>query len=113
MITINSITIKQPSSLAESDIQIQTDNESIDGSLQRNRLGQKKSVSMSWQYLTPAEFQTLVGYFSSGNEVIYNNTESNRSGGSYGFTGLPNYKEGEYLRGGSKLVTLDVTIREV
>lgn len=114
MITIDTIEIKQPSPpLNEADIQIQTDKEAIDGSLQRDRLGAKKSVTMSWDWLTPTEYQELLGLFSSGDAVDYKNTQSNRAGGTYEFTGLPTFREGDYLRGSSLWRGLEVTIREV
>lgn len=113
MITINGNAIKQPTDVNENPVQIQTDQEAINGSLQRNRLGKKNRVVLSWPYLSPAEYQALIALFESGNAVTYSNTTSNRAGGTLTFTGLPNLEQGNYYRGQHRLVPLSVTIREV
>lgn len=113
MITINAIAIKQPTDVNENPEQIQTDQMSINGSLQRNRLGKKNRAVLSWPHLQPAEYQALIALFESGAAVAYSNTSSNRPGGTLAFTGLATYEQGNYYRGQTLLVPLTVTIREV
>lgn len=113
MITINGTTPKQPTDVNENPEQIQTDQIAIAGNLQRNRIGKKNKVVLTWPYLKPAEYQALIALFESGNAVIYSNDNTNRAGGVLTFTGLPTYEQGNYYRGASYLVPLSVTIREV
>ena len=114
MISINGdSTIKQPTDVNENPDAIQTDQMSIAGNMQRNRLGKKNRVVLTWPYLKPAEYQALIAYFDSGNSIVYNNDNSNRAGGTLTFTGLPEYDQGNYYRGQTFMVPLTVTIREV
>jgi len=106
-------TIKQPTDVNENPDQIQTDQMSIAGNMQRNRLGKKNRVVLTWPYLKPAEYQALIALFETGAAVTYSNNNSNRAGGTLAFTGLPDYDQGNFYRGQTYLVPLTVTIREV
>lgn len=112
-VTINSdANTPQPSSLKEELVQIQTDTIAIDGSTQRNRIGQKYQATCSWDWLTPAQYQLLIGYFTSGATVTYNNTLSDYAGGTFSFTGFPSFTESQYINGGSLYRKLDAVIRQ-
>lgn len=114
MISINgNSNIKQPTDVNEEPEQIQTDQMSVDGSMQRNRLGKKRRVVLKWNHLKPAEFQQLMTYFESGAAITYSNDQSNVAGGVLAFTGLPTFDQGNYYRGTTLMVPLSVTIREV
>jgi hypothetical protein len=104
----------QPSDLTEMPIAIQTDNTAVDGSMQRNYINQKWSVTMGFTYLTPAQVQLFNTLFLSGTPVTYLNTSSNQnSGGSLTFSGLPTFTFGKYFNGAGLLVPYQVTIRQV
>jgi hypothetical protein len=100
--------------LIEGKEQIQSDNRSINGSRQRNRLGEKKWARLTWEALLPSDYQTLIDYFTSGTAVTYSNSASVYAGGTFSFTGLPDQpEEGEYWRGSTLIRSMSVTIREV
>lgn len=113
MITIDGATPKQPTDVNENPVQVQTDQESINRSMQRNRMGKKEQVILTWPHLRTTEYQALIALFESGNPVVYSNNQSNRAGGVLTFTGLPTYEQGNYYRGQTLMVPLTVTIREV
>lgn len=106
----NSILSNQPSSLLEELLQIQSDNEAINGGLQRNKSGQKKQSTMQFTNLSPSDYQTLVNYFTTGSGVIYYNDQS--SYGIFTFSGLPYFDEAQYVKGASLYRPLRVRIRE-
>lgn len=101
----------QPSLLKEYKIQIQTDQEAILGNISRNRIGEKKAVDMEFPILSPADYVALINYFTTGSGVYYSNDAS--SYGTFSFSGLPLYQEGEYVKGASLFRPLTVTIREI
>lgn len=111
-VTLNASTVPQPSGLSEGTVQIKTDKKAIDGSQQRNRLGQKKFAILKWDKLIPADYQTLLALVETGASVAYSNNTSNRSGGTFAFTGLTDYKEGDYIRGGTLVRGFEMTITE-
>lgn len=112
MISINNSALPvQPTVLIEKNVQIQTDQTSINGSMTRNRIGQKKSVYMGFAIMSPNDYQTTVNYFTTGSGIYYSNDQS--SYGTYTFSGLPLYDEDEYVPGASLFRPLQVTIREV
>lgn len=113
MITINGVTIVQPTVLNEEDLQIQTDTESIAGSQQRNKVGQKKQATLQWSYLSPADYQLLKSQFTTGSSIAYYNDQSNTAGGIYSFNGLPTFQEQPYVAGASLYRELQAKIREV
>lgn len=105
-------TIPQPSQLLEELLQIQGDNTSINGALQRNRLGQKKQATLTYTYLTPAQYQALIAKFTTGSGVYYSNDASDYAGGIFAFSGLPFFSESPYVQGASLYRPLQVRIRE-
>lgn len=112
MITINGTSIRQPSTLNEYDVPVQTTAEALDGSRKRDKRGQKVEIEMSWTWLRPTDYRQLRDLFISGNTVNYVNTESAIRAGDLSFTGLPEFEEDEYLPGSSLVKPLTVTIRE-
>lgn len=104
--------IPQPSNLAERLVQIQSENESIGGSVQRNRIGQKKEAILSYEMLSPTEYQALIAKVTTGSGVGYVNDQSNYAGGVFSFSGLPYFQEDEYVPGASLNRPFVVRIRE-
>lgn len=103
----------QPSVLKESLLQIQTDQMSINGSMSRNRLGQKKQTDMTFAILQPSDYQTLIANFTTGSGVYYLNDQSDYTGNTLTMSGLPSFQEYEYEQGGSLYRAFHVTIREI
>lgn len=103
----------QPSTLTEELLQLQTDQEAIDGTQRRNKYGQKKKAIMEFSYLAPSDYQTLLGRFSTGSGVIYYNDASNYTGGICTFSGLPTFSESSYVPGASLYRPFTVSIREI
>jgi len=104
----------QPSNLNESDLQLQTDQEAVDGTMRRNKFGQKKNSVMHFSMLAPSDYRTIKNYFVTGSGVYYSNDNSNEtSNGLYAFSGLPAFTENEYAPGASLYRDFDVTIREI
>ena len=103
----------QPSILKENLIQIQTDQMSINGGMTRNRIGQKKQSDLTFAILQPSDYQVLVAAFTSGATVAYLNDQSDYSGSTFSFIGLPTFQESEYVQGGSLYRAFQVTIREI
>lgn len=112
-IYINGTKIVQPTVLTENLGQIQTDNVSIAGNRQRNRLGQKKNSVMEFQNVAPADYQKLISLFTTGSGVGYLNDQSNYVGGTLTFSGLPSFTENRYVEGASLWRPITVTIEEV
>lgn len=113
-VSINNIPLNnQPSVLTESLIQIQTDQTSINGSMTRNRINQKKQADLTFAILQPSDYQSLISNFTTGSGVYYNNTASDYSGGTLAFSGLPTFQESQYVQGGSLYRAFQVTIREI
>lgn len=116
MITIDGNTVKQPNAdggLLEDYQNYEDTQVSINGSKQRIRAGQKKYVMLKWKRCSIAEYQQLNTLLNSGNEVDYVNTESNKTGGSFTFTGLPTMQSTPYWRGASYMVDVEARIDEV
>jgi hypothetical protein len=109
----------QPTSLREYSIQIQTDQESIDGSIQRNKVrstnnpdGQKFAAELTWDLIQPSDYQTLNNQFVTGSGIYYHNPASKY--GTLSFSGMPFIEdESEYVRGESLLSSYKVRIREI
>lgn len=115
-ITLNSTAIVQPSAdggVKEELKQIMHDRMLTNGTLVRNFFGIKKQATLTWNYLAPADYQTLIAFFTSGSAVTYTNSTSSYSGGSFTFSGLPLHSEDIYLPGNSLLRKLTVVIQEV
>ncbi len=112
-IYINGVSVvRQPdyNGVNENPEQIQTDQYSIDGSMQRDNMGKKNRVTLKWSQLPLAVYQTLIAAFDAG-VVTYKNTSSNVAGGVLEFDGLATYEQQEFT-GPTLNVPFEVTIRE-
>lgn len=107
----NAILNTQPSDLAENDLQVQTDQFAIDGTMRRNKIGQKKQATMQFPSMSPFDYTSLKNKFITGSGVYYYNDQS--SNGIYAFSGMPNFQESSYLPGASLFRPFQVTIREI
>lgn len=106
-------TVPQPELLLEEFIQIQSDNTAIAGSVQRNRIGQKKQATLKFPYLAPADYQNLLSKFTTGSGVYYSNNNSGKTANAlFAFSGLPSFTESEYVPGASLFQPFEVKIRE-
>jgi len=103
----------QPSNLTEEYLQLQTDQEAIDGSMNRNKYGQKKQATMDFPIVQPSDYQTLLSNFSTGSGVYYYNNASNYAGGTLAMSGLPSFSETPYVQGSSLYRAFHVVIREI
>jgi hypothetical protein len=113
MIQLNGTTVLQPTMLTEEYLQIQTDQTAVDGSMQRNRMGQKKQATLQWTMMTSSDYQVVTALFSTGSGISYYNDQSNKPGGVFTFSGLPSYVDSQYTQGGSLLTNLQLKIREI
>lgn len=104
---------QQPSNVNEDAIQVRTYNEAVDGSLSVNSFGTKQNAVLNFTYVQPELFQLLKALGDGVEAVTYSNTASNVAGGTLGFTGILSYTENSFVRGGSGIVPLQVTIRQV
>jgi hypothetical protein len=105
-------TVPQPSFLLEELVQIQSDNMSINGGMQRNRINQKKQATLTYQQLSPAQYQSLIAKVTTGSGISYYNDQSNYAGGIFTFSGLPYFNEAEYVQGASLYRDFKVRLRE-
>lgn len=102
----------QPSNLNERKISKQTDQEAIDGSLQRNKVGEKYEAILTWRNIDPSAFQSINNLFTTGSGVYYSNPLSKF--GSLTFSGLPYVNDdSDYVPGSSLLSDYQVRIREM
>lgn len=112
-IYINNVSVaRQPdyNGVNEEPDKIQTDQFSIDGSMQRDDMGKKKKVTLRWSQLPVSVYQTLIAAFDAG-VVTYKNTSSSVPGGTLEFDGLASYEQQEFT-GPTLNVPFTVTIRE-
>lgn len=110
MITFNDVAPpQQPYDVNENPATIKTDTSSILGNISRMQAPSRKRAVLRFM-ATPATFQFFQDLFDAATEVTYKNTHSNVSGGTLEFVGVIDYNEESYVRGGSKLVPLTVTI---
>lgn len=113
MITLNGTQILSPSELIEDYEQIQNDRKAIDGSLSRNRLGQKKIVSMVYNNIQVSDYRNILNLVTSGSGLVYRNDLSAEPGGIFTFSGLAVFEGGKYVPGSSLLkADFKVNIRE-
>jgi hypothetical protein len=108
----NTLLNNQPSFLREYLLQIQTDQTSLNGSMTRNRIGQKKVSEMTFSIMSPADYQVLINYFTTGSGVYYYN-DATDYGSVFAFSGLPTFQENPYTQGSSLYRDFQVTIREI
>lgn len=112
-IQINSVEVlQQPSSVLEEYIQIQTEQTSINGGMQRNKISQKKQSTLIFRDISVAAYQSLLSSFSTGSGVYYYNPLSAQPGGVFTFSGLPFFENSPYEPGASLLQPFKVRIRE-
>lgn len=104
--------VPQPTILLEELVQIQSENTSIGGNLQRNKITQKKQATMTYQDLSTTQYQNLISKFTTGSGVSYYNDLSAYAGGLFTFSGLPFFTEAEYVPGASLYRPFVVRIRE-
>ena len=102
----------QPTMVKEEYLQIQSEQIAIDGSMSRNKIGQKRQVTFDIPFMSPSDYQTALAYFTTGSGVYYSNDKSNYTGGVFAFSGLPFFTENEYVQGGTLFRSLNVRIRE-
>ena len=113
MITFNGLTPpQQPTGLNENPEAIKTDTHSIDGSRQRNQADSKKRAVCTYTFATPATVQFFQALYDAASPVVYLNDQSNKYGGTHTFTGIIDYDEGDYERGGTLGVSLTISLRE-
>ena len=111
MITLNGTTIISPQNLNEYTDEVQSDSVAIDGSRQRDWISSKKAADLKWTSLLPTDYATIINIVKGQNAVAYINDDS--AGGTWSFTGLVTFSEGEYLKGASHLRSLSITLKEV
>jgi hypothetical protein len=113
MITLNGTQIpQQPSKLNENPEQVKTDTHAIDGSVERYQMPSKQHAVFTIPMALPATYQFIKALYDAASPVTYLNDKSNVPGGTLTFTGILDYNEDDYIRGGSLMVPLTVTIRE-
>lgn len=113
MITFNGVEPpEQPNQLNENPSTVKTDTFAIDGTPSRMQLPSKGRAKLTFNMATPDTFQFFKALFDAATVVTYRNTESNVSGGVLEFTGILDYNEDEYIRGGSLMVPLEITVME-
>lgn len=104
---------QQPSTVLEEYLQIQTEQTSINGGMQRNKIGQKKQATLTFKDISTSSYQTMVNLFSTGSGVFYRNPLSGYAGGVLTFSGLPFFEESPYEPGASLYRPFHVRIREI
>lgn len=112
MIRLNNQDImREPTSYDDNPEIIKTDSFSINGSVERQRYPDKKRVKMSYDVATPE----LVRYFKHLEQsgVVNFTNDTSVYFDRLTFDGIMTVRTGEYNKGGSNLVRLDVEIREV
>jgi hypothetical protein len=111
MIKLNNLQImREPVGYDDNPEMIKTDSFSINGTLERQRYPDKQRVKMSYDVATPE----LVRYFKQLEAAGVVNFKNDASVyGGLDFDGVLTVETAEYARGGSLLVGLNVTIREV
>ncbi len=113
MITLGGNEIpQQPSVLNENPESIKTDTHAIDGTRQRMQEVSKKRSTFIITAATPTTYQFIKALYDAAAPVAYVNDDSRVSGGTLSFTGIIDFDDGDYIRGGSNLADLTVTIRE-
>lgn len=102
----------QPSTLQEVPVPIQSDVQSLDGSLQRNFIGTKYEAQMSFQQLTISGYQQIMSIINTGAGVTYWNDQTALPVSPITFSGLATFTPSPYVRGASLLQQLDVIVRQ-
>ena len=96
----------------DSPVVVKTDNLSINGSIERHSFPSKKRAKMTFTAVTPAQFRFFESIFNDAGTVKFYNDQSKY--GMLQFDGImTDCDADEYIRGGSLMTSLTVTIREV
>ena len=100
-----------PQELSEEIETISSTQQAINGNKQQVIVGTITTVKMTWSWTKPALVKFFENLSSSGDTITYRNDNSSKYG-ILEFTGVIKVSSGDYLRGGSGLVPLTVTIEE-
>lgn len=113
MITFNGLQPpQQPNKVNENPSTVKTDTYAIDGTPSRMQLPSRGRSQISFDAVRPETFQFFKALYDAATPVTYRNTNSNVPGGILEFTGIIDYNEDDYVRGGSLMVPLVVTIMQ-
>lgn len=89
---------------------VYTDTSAIDGSISRSQMSSKPRAVMQFTNATQSTVSYFTNLYNLSTPVIYKNTKSNL-GNLYTInTGIVTIEQSEYIRGGSLLVSLTVTV---
>lgn len=112
--TIDTVTIKDPTKLVENYEYIRNDNIALNGAMQRNQLNKKKVATLTWENLYPSELQSILAWADDLNTHAYSNPNT-KYASTWAFTGLCTImSDGQYVGGGSYMTdSFSVKIREV
>lgn len=112
MIYLNNTAIPmQPATLDETPAVVKTDQYSINGKLSRNVGDSRKRSAMGWTFVDQTTMAFIDSLYDSQTEVTYKNDASPRYG-TLEFTGVLSVSTDKYVRGGSGLIPLSITIEE-
>lgn len=113
MITFNGVEPpQQPVKVNENPATVKTDTYAIDGTPSRMQLPSRERSQMTFDMARPETFQFFKALYDAATPVTYRNDDSNVSGGVLEFSGILDYNESEFVRGGSLMVPLQVTIMQ-
>lgn len=113
MITFDGIAPpQQPNGLNENPSKVKTDTFAIDGTPSRMQLPSRGLAALTFSMVKPETFQFFKALYDAAQVVTYRNDESNVAGGVLEFTGILDFNEGDFVRGGSLMVPLEVTIMQ-
>lgn len=113
MITFNGVEPpQQPTKLNENPSQVKSDTFAIDGTPSRMQMPSKGRSRMAFDMAKPETFQFFKALYDAAEPVTYRNDQSNVVGGILEFTGILDYNEDDFIRGGSLMVPLEVTMME-
>jgi hypothetical protein len=102
---------QQPISVNENPTKVKTDTSAILGNMSRMQAPSKNRSVMQYT-ATPETFQFFKALYDAAAAVTYKNTDSNVSGSTLEFECIIDFDEDAYIRGGSNLVPLTVTVYE-
>ena len=100
-----------PSDYDDDLVTVKTDSFAIDGSLERHQFPSKKQAKMEFPAVMPAQLKFFRNIYEAAGTVEFYNDQSNH--GTLSFTGvMTECSVSKYMRGGSLMAELSVTIRE-
>lgn len=110
---LGGVTVKTPQVINESYVYIRKDNETLNGTAQRNQLAKKKVSTLRWTNIAPVDFLVIFNLVDPGSSLTYANPQSKY--GTFNFTARPTIStNGDNVRGGSYLTeAFEVVFREV